>query len=47
MKCTPCEGSGLKSDYEVCPDCKGVGHDGLDMEVVEAKPVDKSKRKKK
>lgn len=29
MICTPCNGSGLISQTEVCPTCKGLGNDGI------------------
>lgn len=46
MKCIPCNGSGLISSTEVCSLCKGIGHDGLEMEIVETKIESKPKKKK-
>lgn len=35
MICIPCQGTGLKSSQEVCPNCKGLGHDGIPPVVPE------------
>ena len=46
MTCAPCEGTGLKSQYEVCPECRGLGHDGT-VVPTEVKKEEKAAPKKK
>lgn len=34
MKCTDCQGTGLENDNKICPNCKGFGEIGDDIEHV-------------
>ena len=47
MNCTNCTSRGLiNNDTEICPDCKGLGHDGFESSIVEAKVEAKPAKKK-
>jgi len=44
MKCTTCNGSGLRDSYTVCTTCSGLGDDGLISTVIEVKAEPKKRK---